>query len=183
MIYYFTPYIKGNLGQAYNHYCELVDNDNDWITFMDGDTMQLNLNWGDIWENILNKNDDAGIITCMTNRIGCWVQRDDSMINNKDIISHKKRAMKLFDEHKYAVSDISYKCISGLFFSFKKSTWKSVGGFIDGILDVDIDFFNKVCNLNKKCYIAKGFYILHYYRLLEGVSYIDHLKIEGDKGE
>lgn len=182
MIYYFTPYIKGNLGQAYNHYCNLVPNDEDWITMVDGDIMQLHMDWGDKWNKILDINHHAGIITCKTNRITCPIQKIDSMFHEHNLREHRNYAIKLFNEYGYSTAKIkcsdnyNESCMSGFFFAFKKSTWKLVNGFCDGILHVDTDFFNKV-KQHKECLVANGFYVLHYYRLLEGYNFISHLSI------
>lgn len=178
MIYYFTPFIEKNLGQAYNHYCELVPNDNDWITFVDGDVMQLHLGWGNIWSKILEQNDDAGLITCVTNRAS--INNSDQVIhemyNEINITNHKIFAHKLFQKNKYSVKEMTNRFLSGFFFSFKKSTWKKVNGFNNGILHVDSDFYHKVKAINKKCLVSEGFYVLHYYRMVEGPSFIGHLK-------
>ena len=176
MIYYFTPYKKGNLGQAYNHYCNLVPNDHDWITMMDGDVMQLHMDWGEKWKKILKDNQDAGIVTCVTNRVYSPKQlTTNEMFEESDIKKHRKFALDLFEEKKYTLEKFD-DFLSGLFFSFKKSTWKKVGGFADGILDVDNNFFTKVKSI-KNCYVAKGFYVLHYYRLCEGKTFTKHLKV------
>lgn len=178
MIYYFTPYEKGNLGRAYNNYCKLVPDDNDWITFIDGDIMQLHTNWGDIWSTILNQNDDAGIVTCLTNRASP-INNDQVMLNmynETNIISHKIFALKQFELKQYSTKIMTNKFLSGFFFSFKKSTWKKVNGFIDGILNVDSNFYNKVKKINKECLVSEGFYVLHYYRFVEGWNYVQHLK-------
>jgi hypothetical protein len=112
MIYYFTPYINGNLGQAYNHYCNLVPNDDDWITMMDGDVMQLHTNWAEIWENIINNSPKTtGIVTCQTNRIGCWTQRLDYATNIVDILEHKKIALELYDKYNINLTNITHKCL------------------------------------------------------------------------
>lgn len=183
MIYYFTPFIKNNLGQAYNHYCNLVPNDDDWITMMDGDIMQLHLDWGEKWSSIIENNSDAGIISCVTNRIGCPLQKIGSMFNETSLVKHRNFAKQLFDKYQYSVQKINISpnysscCMSGFFFSFKKSTWKAVGGFNNGTLNVDTNFFKKVIR-HKPCYIAQGFYVLHYYRLLEGKDFKQHLKIK-----
>jgi hypothetical protein len=179
-IYYFTPYKKHNLGEAYNHYCSLVPNDNDWITLMDGDVMQLHCNWGDIWSSIINQNEDAGIISGVTNRVAFTnkYQLCHEMFKIKNILLHKKYALSLFDKYKYNTINLSnFNFLSGFYFSFKKSTWKLVSGFKEGILDVDTDFFSKVSK-HLPCKIAKGFYLLHYYRMLEDIDrgrYTDHL--------
>ena len=176
MIYYFTPYQHKNLGEAYNHYCSLVLNDDDWITIMDGDVMQLHLNWGEMWEKILSQNNDAGIVTCMTNRVHYTndFQLCKSMFNNNNIIDHKLYAIELFKKYEYQTKNVVSKFMSGFYFSFKKSTWKTAGGFADGILDVDKNFFLNVIKF-KPCKIALGYYILHYYRMYEGDKYLNHL--------
>ena len=168
--------MKGNLGQAYNHYCDLVPSDDDWITFVDGDIMQLHTNWGDIWHKIIEQNNDAGIISCLTNR----VSKDNvdqlchDMYNETDILKHKLYATKIFNEKKYSVEKMKGSFLSGFFFAFKKSTWKQVNKFNDGILHVDTTFYNRVKEI-KSCLVAQGFYVFHYYRMLEGHGYIDHL--------
>ena len=177
MIYYFTPYQKGNLGQAYNHYCELVPNDDDWITFMDGDIMQLYLDWSEKWNSILLTNEDAGIITCKSNRAAKsnTDQIDHSMYNEQNIINHKNHAEYLYEKYYLNTNEMTIDFMSGFFFSFKKSTWKMVGGFVDGILDVDSCFYKAVKKTKKKCLVAQGFYVLHYYRMKEGENYKGHL--------
>lgn len=180
MIYYFTPYLKNNLGQAYNHYCDMVPNDDDWITFMDGDIMQLHLDWSTKWETILELNSDAGIVTCMTNRAAKsnTDQVDHSMYNETDIRKHKTHANYLYEKYGYSTKHMSIDFMSGFFFSFKKELWKNIGGFTNGILDVDKSFYNRARKSNKSCIVAQGFYVLHYYRLNEGETYTKHLKVK-----
>jgi cellulose synthase/poly-beta-1,6-N-acetylglucosamine synthase-like glycosyltransferase len=172
MIYYFTPFIKGNLGEAYNHYCNLVPDDDDWITMMDGDIMMLHLDWAEKWRSILEQNTNAGIVTCVTNRIGTKAQRIEAMKLSDSIKHHKKFAIQLFDENGTSVVKTNSP-ISGMFFAFKKSTWKLVGGFKNGILGVDYNFSNKVLQ-HTSIVIALGFYVLHYYRFIENNT--NHLK-------
>lgn len=176
MIYYFTPYQHKNLGAAYNHYCSLVPNDDDWITIMDGDIMQLHLNWGEIWSCILEKNDDAGIVTCKTNRASITndFQLCKNMFNISDILEHKQYAIKIFNEFKYETKTIKSSFMSGFYFAFKKSIWKQANGFANGMLHVDKNFFLKV-NEIKPVKLALGYYVLHYYRMYEGSDYTKHL--------
>lgn len=179
MIYYFTPYQHKNLGAAYNHYCSLVPNDNDWITIMDGDIMQLHLDWGEIWETILTNNDNAGIVTCRTNRVAPsnTFQLCDDMFDNNNIIEHKLYATKLLNQFRYETKDIiNSSFMSGFYFSFKKSTWRLVGGFAEGMLDIDKQFFLSVIK-HLPCKLALGYYVVHYYRMYEGHQYMNHLKI------
>jgi hypothetical protein len=177
MIYYFTPFIKGNLGEAYNHYCNLVPEDDDWITVMDGDIMQLHTNWGEIWKQVLLNNNEAGIVTCLTNR----ATKDNidqvclDMYDETDILKHKTFANHILKHNSGKIKKMTNLFLSGYFFSFKKSTWKQVGGFNDGILHVDKKFYLKVKAI-KDCVVAQDFYVLHYYRMLEGSSFTDHLR-------
>ena len=177
MIYYFTPFIRTNLGQAYNEYCNLVPNDDDWITLSDGDVMQLHLNWGEIWEKILEQNPEAGLVTCVTNRASntnidqvCF-----DMYNETDILKHKIYAQDIFHKHQYTTKQMNGQFLSGFYFSFKKRTWKDVGGFNNGILHVDRNFYTKIRSMNKSCLVAQGFYVFHYYRMLEGHEFQNHL--------
>lgn len=180
MIYFFTPYLKNNLGAAYNHYCSLVPNNSDWITFMDGDIMQMHMNWSEIWSNILQLNDDAGIVTCVTNRVSRFNtdQVEPSMYEETNILTHKNYAKILYDMYGTQTKEMTVDFMSGFFFSFKKQTWIDSGGFIDGILHVDKDFYKKNKRLNKKVLVAKGFYVLHYYRMGEGEQYTKHLNTQ-----
>lgn len=179
MVYYFTPFYEKNLGLAYNKYCELVPNDDDWITLMDGDVMQLNMNWGQIWEKILNQSQDAGIVTCLANRTFCKAQLAPKMFTVQDILVHRLMAKRLFNMNGYSVHILNQK-ITGFFFSFKKSTWKKVGKFIDGVLAIDYDFSQKVLDIGMDIRVATGFYVFHYYRFLEdrekGIGFQHHLK-------
>jgi GT2 family glycosyltransferase len=179
MVYYFTPFYDKDLGEAYNRYCELVPNDDDWITLMDGDVMQLNMNWGQIWEKILEKNDDAGIVTCLTNRISTPCQLAPKMFAVENILAHRLMAKRLFSMHGYTTEKINEK-ICGFYFSFKKKTWKKVGKFINSILAIDYDFSQRVLDFGLDIRVAKGFYVFHYWRFLEdpkkGVNFKYHLK-------
>lgn len=176
MIYYFTPAIIGNLGAAYNHYCNLVPNADDWITLIDGDVMQLHLDWVQKWENILHACDDAGIVTCLTNRIGTPQQRHPNVEQLDSILQHRRVAEHLFNQHKYTTVETSQP-VSGFFFAFKKRTWQQVGGFVDGVLHVDYTFSRAVLQRGLKIYVAAGYYVLHYYRFLEAADgkYTAHL--------
>lgn len=176
MIYYFTPYIKSNLGQAYNHYCDLVPEDDDWITFIDGDVMTLLMNWGDVWQTIIDNNPNAGIISAKTNRVNPSYQKFSAMEQERDICVHRNFAQKCFDRYRYNITEIEQSNISGFFFAFKKSTWKKAGGFDEGILTVDWKFSNKVKQLQLPLLVTDGFYVLHYYRLNEGADYKEHLR-------
>jgi len=187
-IWYFTPYaLDGNLGKAYNEYCELVKNENDWICFIDGDVAFLNSYWGKHFEDLIKKYPNAGIITAYTNRVGCLEQCLNGMISDEsDIKIHKQIAYKCSAEHYLEVKEINH-VISGHIMLFKKKTWIDAKGFPETLRDKDLNKYSKnmatvdnrfsrrVLNLGKKILLAKGMYVFHYYRLKEGIHSKEHL--------
>ena len=176
MIYFFTPFsFQLDLGSMYNHYCQLVPNDEDWICMIDHDVNFLNTRTAYQIQDITRKYPETGLFTCVTNRVGnphqCY-KKELSM--NPDINYHKDIADKLMQEQYLTVIE-SKRVISGLLMVFKKSTWKKVGGFKPGILTVDNDFSQKIMSKGLKVQIMIGVYVFHYYRLKEGKKYIKHL--------
>jgi len=178
MIYFFTPYsFEKRLGRAYNDYIQLVPNDDDWICLVDADVMFLTPDFGHQLQEIINLYPDTGLFTCYTNRVGtleqCWTNQ---ISENSDIKYHKMLATQLQRERRLLVKPLK-KIISGHLMLFKKSTWKHIGGFRTvGILAVDNYFSKAVLNLNMPILLMEGVYVLHYYRLLEGRVFRNHLK-------
>jgi len=188
MIYFFTPYgFDGNLGRAYNEYCKLVPDDS-WICFLDGDIMLLNKDWGHHLEEIVNKYPDTGLFTCVTNRVACTDQCYGNVISDNDsVISHRKIALELESKNRLDVEVIKYP-ISGYLMMFRKDVWREVGGFCESvnpvltykikrnIAGVDNDFSERILNKGYKIRICKGFYVLHYYRMIEGIEFKEHIR-------
>ena len=59
-----------NLGWAYRKFMSMVDDENDWVCFLDHDAMFTTHTWFSQLEDIINKHNDYGLFTCMTNRVG-----------------------------------------------------------------------------------------------------------------
>ena len=177
MIYYFVPYsLERNIGKAYNQHMALLPNDNDWGVLMDGDTMFLTFDWGHAIAEVIKKLPDAGLITCLTNRIskgrGQKYEEDSS-----DILIHRAVAKRLDKEFRGQFRKHNSH-VSGFFMAIQKKIWKEVGGFSEvpnKILGVDGAFSKKVLRADKGIYIMRGMYKLHYYRMAEGRKYKDHL--------
>lgn len=183
MIYYFTPYsLDKNIGKVYNHYASLVPGDDDWIFFLDGDMIFLTPDWGHQIDRFINKNKDAGIITCYTNRVGWRQQRfNGEMSDNTDISLHHNIAMMLRD-HQYLKSKFLSVGCGAYFFGFKKSTWNEIKFDENiGILGVDSDFSERVLKSGRTIVLMCGLYVFHYYRLLEGRKNKKHLKLDNGK--
>jgi hypothetical protein len=175
-IYYFTPYaIDGNYGKEINHYMELLPNDDDVAVIMDGDIMFLQADFGHAIHRVLGKY-PLGVFTCLTNRVGCKQQIYGGKIsNNSDIKRHKLISNKLSKQHAHQATPLPPP-LSGHLLVVPKKIWKEFK-FKEGvgILGVDWDFTERV---SKKypLYLMRGIYVFHYYRLLEGVKNISHLK-------
>ena len=177
-IYYGIPYaLDRNLGREYNLYMNLLPNDDDWMVFNDGDSCFLSFDWGHAIAEVIKKIPDAGLITCLTNRISKGRKQlygEDS----PDILIHRAIAKRLDKEFRGQYRK-NNACISGFLMAIQKKTWKEVGKFPESpgkILGVDDAFSRKILKSGKIIYIMKGMYKLHYYRMAEGRKYKDHLR-------
>lgn len=178
MIYNFFPFRSDkNLGKAYNDYCRIVPSTSDWILLKDYDVMFLDpRDLVNIERAVEHAPKDAGILTVYTNRVGRQEQCYPGAFEDKDLISHRKRAAEI------ASKSISFKpinkIISGMVMMFSKSSWSSVGGFPEDkkCLTVDNEFSRRIMANGKKIYLIENVYALHYYRLLEGRKFKEHLK-------
>jgi glycosyltransferase involved in cell wall biosynthesis len=173
-LYFLIPYSKGNLGRGYNESIKRYRN-TDWVCVMDGDTMFLNNDFGEHVLNIIKKYPDAGLITCLTNRIGSSAQKYDGVVSEEsDIRKHKIIADNLHTTKYWEVEKVNPP-ISGFLMCFKVSTWKKVSGFGNGILHMDCNFSTSIYNLSMPILCMQGLYVFHYYRLNEGVASTAHL--------
>lgn len=175
-IWYFTPYsLEKAIGKAYNEYCKIVPKD-DWICLMDGDAMFLQSNFGHIILDYINTYPECLLFLPVTNRVKkkaqCYKQNHSS---DPNLVTHKKISNKL--SVKRTINDLSkleYPTMPC--FIFSKKTWESVGGFDERstILGVDWRFSKKVIEQGP-CYRMNGLYLLHYYRLIEGIKSTKHI--------
>lgn len=177
-IHFVTPYsFEKNIGKAYNEEFEKVQDDNDWVALMDGDSHFFTDFGQQIKAHILAR-PNAGMFTCITNRVGNKQQCYGNVIsNNSDYLYHARLAKRLAVSNRGVVRE-SKRIISGLLMVVQKKTWKEVGGFHEkGILKVDNIFSKGLLNRNKKIYVMHDVYMIHYYRFLEGgKKYRNHLK-------
>jgi len=177
MIFYVFPYsLNRNIGKAYNQYMALLPNDNDWGVLMDGDIMFLTFDWGHAIAEVIKKIPDAGIITCLTNRMRQKKQLYDE--SSPDILVHRLIAKTLDEKYRGQVKKINTH-ISGFFMAIQKKTWKEAGKFpeVDGkLLTVDNAFSRKIIKSDKDIYLMRGMYVFHYYRFAEGKNYTGHLR-------
>lgn len=176
-IYYFTPFsLEKKLGKAYNDYIKLVPKDNDWICLLDADTCFLTPNYGKQIHDIVQKNQHIGMFTCVTNRVFNKQQCYENYISENDSMRNHRTIAQYIQDNWYDEIKILPRDISGFLMLFQKGTWKDVKGFSEeGVLGIDTDFSFKILNSGRKIALMKGVYIFHYYRLVEGIEYKDHL--------
>lgn len=175
MIYYFAPFATDkNLGAAYNHYMSLLPNDDDYACFTDADTQFLLPDYGLQLEKIVKSHKDAGMFTCLTNRVGNVAQCLDMHLSTiPDVCHHKRLAKAQWNKYGTFCQRLS-KPISGMMMLLQKKVWNNVK-FQDGLLTVDNKISGDILKAGYPVYLMKGIYIFHYYRLLEGSTYKKHL--------
>jgi GT2 family glycosyltransferase len=173
MTYYFTPTADDkNLGAACNHYMSLIESDGDWVCLTDRDTLFLSPNYHAKIKRAIKDNPDVGMLTCLTNRVGERNQCYKGIISdNPNIITHKTISDQL--EGVYTYKEI--KSASGFCMIIKKAVWNKIK-FRDGMLGIDNFFSDDLIAAGYKIKVIEGIYMLHYYRLKEGIGYTAHLK-------
>lgn len=176
-IYYFTPYaLDKNLGAAYNHYMELLPEDDDWACFIDGDAMFLTPDWGHLIQKAIEDYPETGMFTCYTNRIGNKQQLYRGIFSeNRDMVAHRNIAKVCHETGKNRTRVLS-RPISGIMMIIQKRTWKQFP-FKDGLLTVDNDISARLLNAGLKVRLIESIYMLHYYRMAEGKKYKKHLQL------
>lgn len=162
MIYFNIPWsTHKNIGKSYNDFMEMVPSDHDFACFLDGDAMFLNTFFGKQLEAIIQRYPECGIFTCMTNRVGCaWQVLGD--LAGDDIRGHRKVAERY--ESLECEPAPSSPLLSGVLILIKKSVWKKIGGFKDGLLGVDNKLHQSAIDNHEPVYVMKGVYVYHWYR-------------------
>jgi GT2 family glycosyltransferase len=141
--------------------------------------MFLEPNYGEQIAEVIKQNPNAGIITCLTNRIGSTCQLlklDNNLNNDSDILTHKQISSYL--KNTYANSTIKVAAPLSFFVTIvSKKVWKQVGGYDEkfDMLHFDWDFSYKVQNAGYDLLLMQGMYVFHYYRLHSHIKEISHL--------
>lgn len=177
MIHLRTPFrIDKNLGAAYN---DAFDNipDDDWVCLMDHDILFLTPDAVNIMYGYIERYPDAGVITCLTNRVsprskgqlyGGQVSENDSIRFHMDIAEKVKSNL-------YEVNHIN-EDISGFLMLVKKSTWNRVKFDDDRLcLGVDTNFGRRILAAGLSILCMRGLYVWHNYRLVTGIKDKSHL--------
>ena len=179
MIYYTVPYDSNkNIGEYYNNFVDIVPNDNDYICFIDADTIFTIPNYGHVIESAIKSYPDVDCFTCYTNRVNCkWQVPDGCDISTDDYKYHRNFGEKLFENYGSECIDMTKsQLFSGMFFIIKKSSWIKIGGAISkGMLGIDNNIQQKLINNGMKLYLIKGLYVFHWHRGSCNNNNINHL--------
>lgn len=173
MVHHITPgRADKNIGKAINTIIAGLPDD-DWICLRDIDTLPM------YHEKIYQQCEDIAsvgefdLVGCMTNRLGLHYQLiNGEKSNNSDIMYHRKLAVDLYNKHTNDIM-VMNQVIGGLFMLFSKKTWQTVGGFVEGGIQIKGHFFDyyfckAVIRNRLRIGIAKGIYLFHYYRFESG---------------
>lgn len=166
-IRYVIPYdTSKNIGKSYNEAFNGL-NDNDFVCFMDGDTIFLDSHFGSKIEQILIENPQINAATCLTNRVACeWQVWDRVNWFNENMLDHNRITEDVWKRFGTQVKDVTNnQLMSGVMILLKKETWKKIGGFKEeGMLGVDNDIHQKLIDNNEKLWLLNGIYVYHKYR-------------------
>lgn len=164
-IFNFIPYdTEENVGRAYNHYMELIEDD-DWACFIDHDAMFTTPDWFKQIQKVIAANPEYGCLSAIANRVGNPAQKVANLQDTHDILYHRKIGKLIQQQQGTKVNDATNThCISGVVILVKKSVWKKAGGFADGFLGVDNDFHTRVVKAGEKVGVMRGLYLYHFYR-------------------
>lgn len=162
------------LGRAYNASMETVK---DWVLFLDHDLLMLNPHYYEVCLGVVQVlGHKAGWISGVTNAIACGVQLCKNAPKGDNIIDHMRYAKQRWDKYSAQVIKIGDKKtgmfyedkifagFSGFFMLTHKQAWKDTGGFKDGFLGVDNDYYRKLIEAGYETYVMPGIYAYHLYR-------------------
>ncbi len=167
MIYCNIPYCpssKGkDLGFAYNAFMGLLK-DGDYAVFLDHDACFTTYDWYPQLEQIIKQNPTVGAFTGVTNRVYCKWQLANVDRTTNDIVYHRQMGKEIQTKSRLVVTNrTNHPWMSGMLIVIKKSCWKKIGGFRNGVLGVDNDFHMRLRKHHEKLFCIEGLYVYHYY--------------------
>lgn len=160
-----VPYAQdGNLAAAYNDTIERLPGD--WFLLTDADIMFLTPQYGHLIQSVITANPAAGLITCVTNRIGAHSQlTEHGLMPTDSLLELRGLALDRWKTYGSTVTAIKAPA-SGFLMLFPRRTWQRVGGFKgEGLLGVDWRFSREVEAAGLPLLRMEGLLVAHFYRL------------------
>jgi GT2 family glycosyltransferase len=156
-----TGYSKKNYGAWMNQV--MSSSPSEWVLFHDHDIFLANKNWFSLLLRAIEKEPQAGLFSCMTNRIGNPAQKApgaDRLTN--DLAYHIKFAE---DFERRDLLKEATRPVSGLMMLTSRTAWNDCGGFRErGIIGVDNAYYGAIKRAGYKVYIINNLYVYHRYR-------------------
>lgn len=183
-IWYSTPYATdGNIGKAYNDFCEMVPGRDDWIVLRDGDCMFTTPDWGRQIEEVLRTHGDKyQVYGAMTNRIRSLHQRvTPDMFDETNMVKLVDKGFELEKEQWGKVED-GGRGVAGFFMAFRRSTWEKAK-FREREKAFDTLFCKDVVRSGGKIGLMKGLFLIHEYRMWaeNPTGHTKHLDVVGHR--
>lgn len=153
------------LAKYYNSVMDMYP-DEDYVCFSDADSMYTSNDIGHKLKSIVEANPDYGLLTCVTNRVGCPYQLVQNMWWDERINEHWRVGEFLWQEYGTDVYDITtLQPLSGVLMLINVGAFKQTGGFSGkGMLGVDNSIHRTFAAHGKKVGLMRGIYLIHYYR-------------------
>jgi hypothetical protein len=183
MIYFFTPYsYEKKLFEAFDKYVSMVEGNEAWICFTDGDTAFLRSDFGHKINEYTQKYPNTGLFTCYASRCHYAIQvPPGAEPENPSILFHRQLCEEIDERYHLQVEELDRR-IAGHLMVIQKKTWLRIREKVKNrcqeknILGVDTKISNEILNCGLKIFLMKGIYILHYLRMAEGYDYKAHLQ-------
>lgn len=168
MIHIKTPFaLDKNLGAVYNKAFECVA-DEDWVCLIDYDVMFLTPNSIRIMYDYVSKYPEAGMFTCLTNRIHPLAkdQLYGDVPSEIDSVRYWQNIAELAEIQTFEDITVINHEISGFLMLVSKKVWNNIKFLESGkCLGVDNDFSLNVLAAGKKIYRMNRLVVWHSYRL------------------
>jgi len=154
------------LGEAVNRFMAKVDH---WGLILDWDVHLLNVHWYDLCLDAIRRaGPQAGLITCVTNRIGCPLQRVKGAPDSDSRDEHADFAMHYEMEHAGELEDITHQSrwkLSGFFFLTSREAFDVVGPApANKFIGFDNWYHDRLREAGYGIYIMRNLYCFHAYR-------------------
>jgi len=180
MIYYFTPYSADGLGHGYNDCCRIVPRDYDWIALMDADVMLFPNTFGTVCQEAINRHPEYAVFTCRTTRAHVKsAQQIDGTRETLSLVQLKRIA----DRQATLGARVTplRGSVSGFFMLFPKWLWWQTPFPTEGPngernLGIDTRWIQDIRAKGHRVGMIEGVTAIHYYRMAEGLKYMEHLK-------
>jgi GT2 family glycosyltransferase len=156
------------LGEAVNLFMSCVPAD-DWALILDWDVALVNIHWYDLCLSAINRSGpDVGLISCMTNRIGCPLQKAGDAPAGDDLDEHRAYALARQLSHLGRLDDITAQerwWLSGFFLLIPRRAWNEIAPAPeDKFLGFDNWVHQKIRAAGRGVLLMQDLYCYHGYK-------------------